>query len=98
LFTPDGRVAIRQRQFADLHGPLDDSCDCEACTDFTAAYLHHLFRAREVLGLRLASVHNLRFLARQTEAIRHAIEQGRFARAYAAFNERYRPVVSAGAE
>jgi queuine tRNA-ribosyltransferase len=95
LFTPQGRVNIRQRQFAAVHEPLDDTCDCEACLGFSAAYLHHLFRAREILGLRLASVHNLRFLARQTEAIRQAIAQGRFAQAYAAFSERYRPVAPA---
>jgi queuine tRNA-ribosyltransferase len=54
--------------------------------------LHHLFRAEEILGLRLASVHNLRFLARQMEEIRAAIEAGAFAEAAAAFRARYRPV------
>jgi queuine tRNA-ribosyltransferase len=95
LFTPEGRVNIRQRRFADWHGPLDTTCDCVACTGFSAAYLHHLFRAREILGLRLASVHNLRFLARQTAAIRAAIEEKRFAAAQADFLARYKPVGSA---
>lgn len=94
LFTPTGRVNIKQRRFAEQHTPLDDECDCEACTGFTAAYLHHLFRAREILGLRLASVHNLRFLARQTEAIRHAIGRGEFEVAHRAFHDRYRPVAA----
>ena len=94
LFTPDGRVNIRSRVFAERHEPVDPTCDCEACRRFTAAYLHHLFRAGEVLGLRLASAHNLRFLARQMEAIRGAIEAGGFAAAHAAFRDRYRPVAS----
>ena len=92
LFTPEGRVNIKNRRFAEMHAPLDDTCDCAACQEFTAAYLHHLFRAREVLGLRLASVHNLRFLAREMEAIRHAIDTGTFSSAYRAFQDRYRPV------
>ncbi|HET7092216.1 MAG TPA: tRNA guanosine(34) transglycosylase Tgt, partial [Thermomicrobiales bacterium] len=92
LFTPTGRVNIKQRRWAEVHAPLDPKCDCEACRRFTAAYLHHLFRAEEILGLRLASVHNLRFLARQMEAIRAAIDSGTFAEAAAAFRARYRPV------
>jgi queuine tRNA-ribosyltransferase len=92
LFTPDGRVNIKQRRFAEIHEPLDPDCDCEACSTFTAAYLHHLFRARELLGLRLASIHNLRFLARQIEAIQLAIDSGTFASAQSAFLDRYRPV------
>jgi queuine tRNA-ribosyltransferase len=92
LFTPAGRINIKQRRFADVHAPLDLDCDCAACSRFSAAYLHHLFRSGEVLGLRLASVHNLRFLANQTEAARLAIEQHAFASAHAAFLSRYRPV------
>ena len=86
LFTLDGRVNIKQRRFAELHQPLDPDCDCETCTQFSAAYLHHLFRAGEILGLRLASVHNLRFLARQVEAIRAALELGQFAAAHGRFD------------
>jgi queuine tRNA-ribosyltransferase len=92
LFTPDGRINIKQRRFADVHAPLDAGCDCDACTRFSAAYLHHLFRSGEVLGLRLASVHNLQFLANQVQAIRQAIEQKAFASAHASFLSRYRPV------
>ena len=92
VFTPDGRVNIKQRRFASLHEPLDETCSCEACAGFSAAYLHHLFRAREILGLRLASVHNVRFLVAQMETIRRAIEDGVFTAAYAAFRERFRAV------
>ena len=94
LFTPEGRVNIKNRRFAEMHVSLDETCDCAACQEFTAAYIHHLFRAREVLGLRLASVHNLRFLAREMEQIRQAIETGTFSQAYQAFQNRYRPVGS----
>jgi queuine tRNA-ribosyltransferase len=92
LYTPDGRVNIRSRFYAERHEPLDAGCDCVACARFTAAYLHHLFRANEVLGLRLASIHNLRFLARQMEAMRRAIAAGTFAAEQRAFFGRYRPV------
>jgi queuine tRNA-ribosyltransferase len=92
LFTPEGRINIKNHRFRDFHQPVDETCDCAACSSFTAAYIHHLFRAEEVLGLRLASVHNLRFLAREMERIRAAIEQGRFPDALRAFNAMYRPV------
>jgi len=95
LFTPEGRINIKQRRFAELHEPVDPGCDCEACGGFSAAYVHHLFRAGEVLGLRLASLHNLRFVARQMEAIRGSIERGEFGSDYAAFLDRYRPVGAA---
>jgi queuine tRNA-ribosyltransferase len=94
LFTPEGRINIKNRRFAELHLPLDATCDCAACQEFTAAYIHHLFRAREVLGLRLASVHNLRFLAREMEQIRRAIDTGTFFSAHQDFQDRYRPVGS----
>jgi queuine tRNA-ribosyltransferase len=92
LFTPTGRVNIKQRRFAQVHAPLDVECDCDTCAQFTAAYLHHLFRAGEILGLRLASVHNLRFLANQVSVIRQAIEQHSFSAAHASFLDRYRPI------
>jgi queuine tRNA-ribosyltransferase len=92
LFTPTGRINIKQRRFAEVHAPLDTECDCDTCTRLSAAYLHHLFRAGEILGLRLASVHNLRFLAKQVEVIQHAIKQNSFASDHASFLARYRPV------
>jgi len=92
LFTEEGRVNIKQRRFAALHAPIDPKCDCEACVSFTASYIHHLFRSREILGLRLGSVHNLRFLARQIETMRSAIGTGTFASAHAAFLDHYRPI------
>jgi queuine tRNA-ribosyltransferase len=94
LYTPDGRITISNKRWQTHHLPIDETCDCAACTEFTAAYLHHLFRAGEVLGLRLASVHNLRFLARQMETIRDALDIGTFKSASAIFHDRYLPVVN----
>lgn len=92
LYTPDGRINIKNASWRHEHRPVDATCDCEACTGFTAAYIHHLFRAGEVLGLRLASVHNLRFLARQMEIMREALDEGTFTAAFDEFTSRYQPV------
>ncbi|HEY8445883.1 MAG TPA: tRNA guanosine(34) transglycosylase Tgt [Thermomicrobiales bacterium] len=89
LYTPDGRIDIKSQRFRNHHEPIDPECDCATCQTFTAAYLHHLFRAGEILGLRLASIHNLRFLARQMETMRRSLEEGTFAAAHRAFLERY---------
>lgn len=94
FYTPDGRINIKNSKWKHVHRPVDPSCDCVACSEFTAAYIHHLFRADEVLGLRLASVHNIRFLARQMEEMRAAIENGSFRAAYQAFLDRYVPVAN----
>lgn len=58
--------------------PLDPECDCECCKHYTKAYLHHLFKANEILGYRLLSIHNINFLLRLTENIRKAIKEDRF--------------------
>lgn len=97
LFTPEGRINIRSARYRDHHQPIDAGCDCDACSRFTAAYLHHLFRANEVLGLRLASVHNLRFLARQMETIRVSIAEGTFESSKRSFLDTYKAVATASA-
>ncbi|HWK80576.1 MAG TPA: tRNA guanosine(34) transglycosylase Tgt [Thermomicrobiales bacterium] len=96
LYTMDGRINITKQEWKHVHRPVDETCDCVACTQFTAAYIHHLFRAGEIFGMRLASVHNLRFLARQMEEIRAALDSGTFAEAFRRFDERYQPVASRG--
>ena len=101
LFTPTGRVNIRQRRWRERFAPVFDGCDCPACQRYDAAYIHHLFRAGEILGLRLASLHNLRFLAREMETMRAALDAGTFDSAYREFASRYVPArttVEAGAE
>ncbi len=90
VFTPDGRIDLHTRIHRESFIPIDAGCDCETCQQFDRAYLHHLFRAREILALRLASVHNLRFLVRQMETMRQALRDGTFSETRAAFLERYR--------
>ena len=74
VFTHDGRVVVRNAKYAHDFGPLDSECDCYACKNFSRAYIRHLFKAGEILSLRLNSIHNLRFLNRMMEEIREAIE------------------------
>ncbi|MEA2641305.1 MAG: queuine tRNA-ribosyltransferase [Chloroflexota bacterium] len=78
IFTPRGRLSLRSASLASMSGPLDPACDCAACTRFAAGYIHHLVRAGEELGFRLASIHNLRYLARLVGQAREAIIAGRF--------------------
>ncbi|CAN5381057.1 tRNA guanosine(34) transglycosylase Tgt [soil metagenome] len=91
LFTPTGRINIKQRRWRERFAPVFDDCDCPACQRYDAAYIHHLFRAGEILGLRLASMHNLRFLARETEKMRTALDAGTFDAAYREFASTYVP-------
>ncbi|MEE8473371.1 MAG: tRNA guanosine(34) transglycosylase Tgt, partial [Dehalococcoidia bacterium] len=78
LFTRRGRVNIRKASFREREGPIDAACDCSTCRTFSAAYLHHLFRAGELLGLRLATVHNLRFIMVLMEEMRQSLRDGVF--------------------
>jgi queuine tRNA-ribosyltransferase len=77
-FTPDGPLNIRNAGFRTDPGPLDATCDCETCTTYTRGYLRHLFAAEELLGLRLLSLHNVRYLIRLAGAMRAAIRSGEF--------------------
>jgi queuine tRNA-ribosyltransferase len=76
--TWEGRLNLRNARFAADSRPLDESCDCPACARFTRAYLRHLVNQQEILGLRLLSLHNLRFLIDLVAAARQAIERGDF--------------------
>jgi queuine tRNA-ribosyltransferase len=89
LFTAEGRINIRNTVFATDYGPLDPTCACRACASSSRAYLHHLFHAREILGLRLATYHNLSFLTELLRAARQAIFDARFASWSASFLDRY---------
>ena len=77
--TWEGRLNLRNARFARDPRPLDESCPCPACTRFSRAYLRHLINQEELLGLRLLSLHNLRFLLDLTANARAAIEEGRLA-------------------
>ena len=76
--TWQGRLNLRNARYARDPAPLDEGCDCPACTRFTRAYIRHLVNQNELLGLRLLSLHNLRFLLELTRGAREAIEQRAF--------------------
>jgi queuine tRNA-ribosyltransferase len=76
--TWEGRLNLRNAAFARDPKPLDEGCTCPACRRFSRAYLRHLVNQNELLGLRLLSLHNLRFLLELTNAARAAIERGEF--------------------
>jgi queuine tRNA-ribosyltransferase len=76
--TREGRLNLRNARFARDDRPLDDECSCPACSRFSRAYLRHLVNQQEILGLRLLSLHNLRFLLDLVAAARQAIERGEF--------------------
>ena len=90
LFTGGGRVAIGNARYRDQMEAVDAECACPTCRRFSAAYLHHLYRAKELLWYRLATMHNLWFTHRQMEAIRDAICEGAFGDRHMAFRARYR--------
>jgi queuine tRNA-ribosyltransferase len=77
--TRAGRLNLRNARFARDDRPLDESCDCPACTRFSRAYIRHLVNQNELLGLRLLSLHNLRFVLELTRGARDAIVRGGFA-------------------
>ncbi len=73
LYTKTGKINIMNAKFMNDFSPIDASCDCYTCTNYTRAYLAHLFRANEMLAGTLASIHNLRFIVSLVDAIRDAI-------------------------
>src|SRR6059036_2577996 len=88
-FTPDGPVNIRNAEHREDPRPLDATCDCETCTTFSRGYLRHLFMAEELLGLRLLSLHNVRYLIRLADEMQAAVRSGRFTRWAAEWRRRY---------
>jgi queuine tRNA-ribosyltransferase len=77
--TAEGRLNLRNARFTRDELPLEEGCDCPACAQFSRAYIRHLVNQNEVLGLRLLSLHNLRFLIKLTQDAREAIERGGYA-------------------
>ncbi len=73
LFTSAGRISIKRTEFKDDAAPLDQDCDCYTCRNFSRAYLRHLFMAKEILAMRLNTIHNLRFYLNFFRKMREAI-------------------------
>jgi queuine tRNA-ribosyltransferase len=76
--TSIGNVNIKNKKYEEDFTSLDPTCDCECCTKYTKAYLRHLIKSNEGLGMRLLSIHNLRFLLKLMEEIRESIKEDRF--------------------
>ncbi len=78
LFTSTGKVNIKNARHARDFGPPDANCACPVCRTYTRSYLHHLYRSKEILSLRLNTLHNLFFMLQLADSARMAIRDGRF--------------------
>jgi queuine tRNA-ribosyltransferase len=78
LFTRFGDIKIKNARYKDDEKPLDETCECYACSNFSRAYLHHLHRTGEILGARLNTIHNLHYYLQLMKEIRAAIDDSRF--------------------
>ena len=88
-FSRDGKLVIRNAEFAEDFRPIEDTCDCYTCKNYTRAYIRHLVKCNEVLGARLLSIHNLRFLTKLMEDMREAIKEDRLLEFRDEFYKRY---------
>ncbi|MEO0318755.1 MAG: hypothetical protein RL404_2432 [Pseudomonadota bacterium] len=87
LFTRFGDLKLRNARHKDEDLPIDESCDCYACKNFSRAYLHHLHRAGEILGARLNTIHNLHYYLQLMREMRAAIDAGSFSEFRQRFSE-----------
>ena len=78
LYTPDGRINIKNARFRDDFSPVVEGCDCECCKNHTRAYLHHLFKVDEITAKVLASIHNEHFVVSVVDKIRESLENDTF--------------------
>jgi queuine tRNA-ribosyltransferase len=78
IFTRTGKINIKNQCYSDDFTPLDPDCSCYACRNFTRAYIRHLYKAGEILAVRLLSWHNIHFLVHLAAGARQAIIEGRF--------------------
>lgn len=80
LYTSQGKVVIKKKALYQRdEGPLDPNCNCYTCRNFSRAYLHHLFITKEILAMRLNSIHNVHYLVTLMARVRKELEQGTFA-------------------
>nr|WP_155849858.1 tRNA guanosine(34) transglycosylase Tgt [Arthrobacter sp. H41] len=91
FYTPDGRWNLSNARFKRDFGPLMDGCDCYSCGNYSRAYIHHLFKAKEMVSATLLSIHNERFVVRMVDDARAAIEDGTFDDLKAEVLRRYYP-------
>jgi queuine tRNA-ribosyltransferase len=79
IFTEKGYMSLKNEKFKTDMTPIDPDCQCPTCRNYSKAYLRHLFKANEMLAMRLCVIHNLYFYNKLTENIRNAIDQGNYA-------------------
>lgn len=89
LFTSEGRVSIKRTEHKADNSPLDKNCSCYTCRNFSRAYLRHLFLAKEILSMRLNTIHNLYFYLDFCRKMREAISKNKFAE----FREKWEPLI-----
>ncbi len=78
LFTSEGIVNLNNNKYMRDDAPIDRSCDCPACRSYSRAYIRHLLKAKEMLGMRLCVIHNIHFYNQMMQDIRDALDEGRF--------------------
>ena len=89
LFTRTSPISIKKKEYEYDFGPIDPSCSCKVCRNYSRAYLRHLFRCKEILYSMLATYHNLAFLHRMVAEIRESITEDRFSEYYRRFLKDY---------
>ncbi|MCG2722255.1 MAG: tRNA guanosine(34) transglycosylase Tgt [Thermodesulfovibrionales bacterium] len=88
LFTSQGRISIKREEFRADRSPLDPECECYTCRNFSRGYLRHLFLSKEILSMRLNTIHNLSFYLQFFRNMRESIEKG----AFVDFKSRWNPI------
>jgi queuine tRNA-ribosyltransferase len=88
LFTWQGTLNIKNAKYKLDDGPIDPSCDCPVCRSFSRAYVRHLFAAEEMLGMRLAVMHNLYFYNELARRIRESLDNDAFDKFREMYSER----------
>lgn len=89
VYTRQGRFNVSNAPYRRAFEPIDEGCDCYTCVNYTRAYLHHLFRSKEILAATLATIHNERFIIRLLDQMRQALINGTFAELKAEFLGKY---------
>ena len=79
MYTKRGKRNLLNARYELDAGPIEENCQCPACRTYSRAYIRHLLKAKEMLGMRLCVLHNLYFYNHMMEEIRQALEEGRFA-------------------
>ena len=88
LFTWQGAINLKNAKYIYDESPIDPECDCPVCRRYSKAYLHHLFKAEEMLAMRLSVMHNLYFYNKLMERIRESLDSGTFAAFRAEYSEK----------